>query len=79
MGAGERVDFVPIPKPSTPTTGRAFYLRARGLNDCDDRKNAVHQYAILRYTNATDNVENFPPPSYKNAARNGNVRTRIIH
>jgi hypothetical protein len=47
----------------------------RGLNDCDDTKKGVHQYAILRYDY---NGTNIPPrenaPTYTNAIRSGVVR-----
>ncbi|XP_059483123.1 uncharacterized protein LOC132201179 [Neocloeon triangulifer] len=80
LSAGERVDFVP--RPIGQTKNAAFYVRARGLNDCDDQKNAVNQFAILRYDNYNGKVENYPPPSYTNAIRSGitfNLNRDIIN
>lgn len=73
ISAGERVDFVPVPG-SVVTNNSAYYMRIRGLNDCDDTKNGVHQHAILRYDNADTVVpRTFPPPTYLNAIKNGLV------
>ncbi|CAB3374790.1 Hypothetical predicted protein [Cloeon dipterum] len=69
LTAGERVDVVPVPTVSTWNS--AFYIRVRGLGDCDDQKNSVHQYAILRYDNYAGPVLNFPSPTYNSAIRPG--------
>lgn len=72
ISAGERVDFVPV--PSVATTNNAYYLRVRGLNDCDDTKNGVHQHALLRYDNAgTPAAQSVAPLTYVNSIRNGQV------
>lgn len=78
ISAGERVDFVPV--PSVVTNNNAYYMRVRGLNDCDDTKNGVHQHAILRYDNATTVVpRTFPPPTYLNAIKNGLVSDTVLN
>jgi hypothetical protein len=72
ISAGERIDFVPV--PSVTTNNNAYYLRVRGLNDCDDTKNGVHQHALLRYDNAGSTMAaNIPCLTYLNAIRNGQV------
>ncbi|CAB3380548.1 Hypothetical predicted protein [Cloeon dipterum] len=69
LTAGERLDIVPLATVSTWDS--AFYVRVRGLDDCNDLKNGVHQYAILRYDNYAGAVLNYPEPSYNSAIRPG--------
>jgi hypothetical protein len=71
FSAGERIDFVPV--PYVTTNNNVYYLRVRGLNDCDDTKNGVHQYALLRYDAGTTVAANVARPTYSNAIRNGQV------
>jgi hypothetical protein len=68
--AGERFDFVlhanqPVDR---------YWMRVRGLMDCDERFNSVHQVAVVAYTNE-DNIEEEPvsPVGYAEAARGGKV------
>jgi len=65
--AGERFDFV---LNANQSIGR-YWLRVRGLMDCDDRFKSVHQVAIISYKGADQEPKE--PVGYKEAVRKGKV------
>jgi L-ascorbate oxidase len=67
--AGERFDFV---LNANQSVGR-YWLRVRGLMDCDQRFNSVYQVAIISYDGADLSVEPEAPLGYLNANRTGKV------
>jgi hypothetical protein len=77
MAAGERMDFVPIPESSVTTSNQSFYVRVRGLNDCDDLKNSVFQTAQLIYDNARPLNPNKFAVSYGRSIRSGVVSKKF--
>jgi L-ascorbate oxidase len=66
--AGERFDFVVTANQPVGT----YWLRVRGLMDCDERFNSVHQVALVIYDGSTES-ESPEPLGYKEAARGGKV------
>lgn len=52
--AGERFDF--IVKANQPVGN--YWIRIKGLEDCDERFTSAHQAAILRYNDAEDELPN---------------------
>ncbi|KAF4532298.1 hypothetical protein B566_EDAN010799 [Ephemera danica] len=64
--AGERFDFV-VTANQTPGS---YWLRVRGLMDCDERFNAVHQVAIVLYE-GSEKSEPLEALGYQYAARGG--------
>lgn len=70
--AGERFDFI----LNADQPKDLYWIRFRGLMDCDERFKSVHQEAILEYDGVNDD-DIFPSgdePNYSNSNRNGLVR-----
>jgi Multicopper oxidase len=67
--AGERFDFV---LNANQSVGR-YWLRVRGLMDCDQRFNSVHQAAIISYEGADLSLDPEAPVGYSYAKRVGKV------
>lgn len=67
--AGERFDFI----INANQTEDLYWMRFRGLMDCDERFKSAHQVAILQYTGTSDT--DFPEglPSYTEAHKEGLV------
>ncbi|XP_065347467.1 uncharacterized protein LOC135944434 isoform X1 [Cloeon dipterum] len=65
--AGERFDFV---LSANQSIGR-YWIRIKGLMDCDERFRSAFQAAILTYEGANMSKEPEPFVSYKNAHREG--------
>ncbi|XP_059481594.1 uncharacterized protein LOC132200266 [Neocloeon triangulifer] len=65
--AGERFDFV---LEANQTVGR-FWMRIRGLMDCDERFQSVHQVAIISYQGSDLTKEPKSPVGYREANRRG--------
>ena len=67
--AGERFDFVLNANKSVGN----YWIRFRGLMDCDERFTSAHQVAILHYDGASEFDEPLGEVSYKAAYRQGLV------
>jgi hypothetical protein len=67
--AGERFDFV---LHANKKVGN-YWMRFRGLMDCDERFTKAHQVAVLHYVGAPVNEEPPGEVSYKEARRKGLV------
>jgi hypothetical protein len=50
-----------------------YWLRVRGLMDCDQRFNSVHQAAIISYEGADLSKDPEAPVGYSNTKRIGKV------
>lgn len=68
--AGERWDFV---VEATANVGN-YWMRFRGLMDCDERFNKAFEVAILHYEGASDQ-EPLGLPTYDNTFHSGIVNT----
>lgn len=73
--AGERFDFI----VNANQTEGLYWMRFRGLMDCDERFKSAHQVAIVQYT-GTSNLD-IPEgsPSYNTAHKEGLVSTIDLH
>jgi hypothetical protein len=67
--AGERFDFIINANQSIDR----YWIRVRGLMDCDARFKSVHQVAILSYEGADMSEEPQAPVGYEEAIRKGKV------
>jgi hypothetical protein len=67
--AGERFDFV---LQANKKVGN-YWMRFRGLMDCDERFTKAHQVAVLHYVGAPLNKEPPGEVSYEEARRKGLV------
>jgi L-ascorbate oxidase len=67
--AGERFDFV---LNANQSVGR-YWLRVRGLMDCDQRFKSVHQVAIVSYDGADLTQEPEATVGYSESERIGKV------
>jgi hypothetical protein len=67
--AGERFDFVLHANRKVSN----YWMRFRGLMDCDERFTKAHQVAILHYVGAPANEEPSGDVSYEEARRKGMV------
>lgn len=65
IGAGERFDFVVHGNQS----GGCYWMRFRGLGDCDQTKTSTHGEAVLCYSG--DDYEPSEPLGYELARRPG--------
>lgn len=67
--AGERFDFV----LNADQTKGLYWIRFKGLMDCDERFRSAHQVAVLQYLGTSD--EDYPDgkPTYKTAHKEGIV------
>jgi Multicopper oxidase. len=67
--AGERFDFV---LHANKKVGN-YWMRFRGLMDCDERFTKAHQVAVLHYVGAPPNKEPPGEVSYEESRRKGLV------
>lgn len=67
--AGERFDFI----LNADQQKDLYWMRFRGLMDCDERFKSVHQEAILEYDGVDEELPSGPEPDYLQANRTGMV------
>lgn len=67
--AGERFDFV----LNADQPKALYWIRLRGLMDCDERFKSVHQEAILEYDGIEEELPSGSEPDYSQSNRTGLV------
>lgn len=67
--AGERFDFI----LNADQPKDLYWMRFRGLMDCDERFTSAHQEAIIEYDGVDGELPSGPEPDYLQANRTGLV------
>lgn len=67
--AGERFDFI----LNADQPKGLYWMRFRGLMDCDERFRSAHQVAVLQYLGESDTEYPDGEPNYHEAHRKGMV------